>query len=229
MKTLSIPMTKSEIIGGWIYLILQLLILPVILVFINMVMGNPFSDTETNFIFFALNFICVTVIFRRFLLASLRQALSDPLRCIRTAFKGFVLYYFASYLVGLIIFFIAPDFSNVNDESIAGMTENNLVLMSIGTILLVPPVEEVLYRGLIFRGLYQRSRFVAYLVSTLIFSSIHVVGYIGFYDPITLLLCFLQYIPAGLCLAWSYAKADSIISPILIHITVNLIGMSAMR
>ena len=229
MNNLSVSMTKSEIIGGWSYLFLQLLILPVVLRFVNMVLGNPLSSAEINFVFFALNFICVTVIFRCFLLTSVRNALTEPLRIIRAAFTGFVLYYIASYVVGLIIFFIAPDFSNVNDESLAGMTQGNFALMSIGTVLLVPPVEEVLFRGLIFRGLYRRNRFTAYLVSTLVFSSIHVVGYIGFYDPLTLLLCFLQYIPASLCLGWAYAKADSIIAPILIHITVNLIGMLAMR
>lgn len=229
MKKLSISMTKSEIMGGWIYLFLQLLILPVVLVFVNMAIGNPLSDAEMNFVFFALNFICVTVIFCRFLLASLKNALADPLRSIKAAFKGLVLYYIASYLASLVIFLITPDFSNVNDENIAGMTENNLVLMSIGTVILVPPVEEVFYRGLIFQGLFHRSKLAAYLVSTMIFSAIHVVGYIGFHDPLTLLLCFLQYIPAGLSLGWAYARADSIMAPILIHITVNLIGISAMR
>ena len=44
-----------------------------------------------------------------------------------------------------------------------------------------------------------------------------------------LFLSFLQYVPAGLCLAWSYEKADSIWAPILIHIAVNQMGNLAMR
>ncbi len=222
-------MTKTETICGWIYLVLQLLILPVILVLVNLLLGNPLSDASLNFVFFALNFICVTVIFRRFLLDSLRQALATPFRCLRSAFFGFILYYILSFLISFVILYIAPDFSNVNDESIADMTQDNFALMSIGTVLLVPPVEEVFYRGLIFRGLYNRSRVAAYIVSTLVFCAIHVTGYIGLYDPLTLLLCFLQYIPAGLCLGWAYARADSIWAPILMHITINQIAMSAMR
>lgn len=210
-------------------MVLQLLILPVILTLINLLAGSPLSDAALNFAFFALNFICVTVIFRHYLIASLRQAFAAPMQCLRTALFGFILYYGASYIVSILIYFIAPEFSNVNDDSIAGMTQDNFALMSIGTVLLVPPVEEVLYRGLIFRGLYNSSRVAAYTVSTLVFCAIHVFGYIGFYDPLTLLLCFLQYIPAGLCLGWAYARADSIWAPILIHITVNLIGISAMR
>lgn len=229
MKKLSLSMTQGEIIGGWVYMGLQLLVLPVLLSLINLLAGSPLSDAVLNFVFFALNFICVTVIFRRFLIASLRQTFNAPLQCLSTAFFGFLLYYGTSYVVSMLIYFIAPDFVNVNDDSIAGMTQENFVLMSIGTVLLVPPVEELLYRGLIFRGLYNSNRVMAYIVSTFVFCAIHVFGYIGFYDPFTLLLCFLQYIPAGLCLGWAYAKADSIWPPILIHITVNLIGISAMR
>ena len=44
-----------------------------------------------------------------------------------------------------------------------------------------------------------------------------------------LLLCFVQYLPAGLCLGWAYARADSIFAPTLMHMIINLIGMLAMR
>ena len=46
---------------------------------------------------------------------------------------------------------------------------------------------------------------------------------------ITLLLCFCQYIPAGICLGWAYAKSGTIWCPVLIHMTVNQIGMLFMR
>lgn len=229
MNKLSVSMTRAETVGGWIYLVLQLTILPVFLVSVNLLLGSPLSDASLNFVFYALNFICATVIFRRFLLDSLRQALAAPFRCLRSALFGLILYYLLSLLMGFLIVSIAPDFSNANDQNIADQARDNYMLVSIGTVLLVPPVEEVLYRGLIFRGLYNRSRVAAYIASTLVFCAIHVTGYIGFYDPLTLLLCFLQYIPAGLCLGWAYARADSIWAPILMHITVNQIAMSVTR
>ena len=58
---------------------------------------------------------------------------------------------------------------------------------------------------------------------------IHVMGYIGQFDWLTLVLCFLQYIPAGLWLAWAYEKSDSIFAPMLIHTAINAIGIYAMR
>ena len=51
------------------------------------------------------------------------------------------------------------------------------------------------------------------------------IGYIGSYDAVTLLVCFTQYFPASICLAWVYAESDTIISPILMHTLINLAGV----
>ena len=222
-------MTKSENTGGWIYLILQIFLIPLILVICNELLSNPFSDAEINFLFFALNFICVTVICSRFLLTSVKDFFARPFVCVRSAFIGLLLYFVLSFGVNLLIGHIKPDFINENDSSIADLSQQNFTLISIGTVLLVPTVEEVFYRGLIFRGLYNRCSWAAYIVSSAIFSAIHIVGYIGVYDTLSLLLSFLQYLPAGFCLAWAYANADNIFAPILIHTAVNQIATSAMR
>lgn len=229
MKKLSVSMTRGEMLWGWIYMLLQLIALPSALILVNYILGNPLSDAAMNFVFFGTNFICVTVIFRKFILESLALALKNFRECFRAVLQGFILYYIASYIITLALVLINPGFFNVNDESIAQMTRNNYALMGIGTVLLVPPVEEILYRGLIFRGLYSRSKILAYTVSALVFSSIHVFGYIGLYDWLTLLLCLLQYIPAGICLAHAYERADTIAAPILIHMIINLIGILSMR
>ena len=228
MKKLTIPLSRFELIFGWIYLPFQLLVLPSLLLIVNLFLGNPFSESEINFIYFCLNFLVVTVAFRRFLIHSAKRSLSSPMRCLQSAFFGFVLYWAASIGLSSVIVYIDPSFFNVNDESINAMVKESAQLMAIGTVFLVPVVEEVLYRGLIFRGLYNRSKIAAYVVSSLAFSAIHVVGYIGLYDAQHLLLCLLQYLPAGLCLGWSYARADSIWAPILIHITINQIGILSM-
>jgi membrane protease YdiL (CAAX protease family) len=139
------------------------------------------------------------------------------------------LYYVATYLIGLFIQAVYPDFSNVNDSSIQSMAAENYAIMLIGTVLLVPLTEETLFRGLIFRKLHQKSRAVAYILSTLFFGLIHITGYIGATPLPVLLLCLIQYIPAGVFLAWAYEKADSIWAPILMHMAVNQISMSYMR
>lgn len=229
MKKLTICLTRTEMLAGLIYLPVQILVLPVVLVLINMLLGSPLSDVHLNFIFFCVDFICITVIFHRFLGSSAKLSFAQPWHCLRSAFFGFILYWLGSFLVNIMIIFVYPDFSNVNDASIMELTQQNYTLMAIGTVLLVPVVEETLYRGVVFGSLYKRSRVAAYTVSTLVFSALHVVGYIGLYEPLHLLMCLLQYIPAGLCLCWAYVRADSIWAPILIHMTINQIGVLSMR
>ena len=118
---------------------------------------------------------------------------------------------------------LVPSFSNYNDAAIAEMARGNSFLMFVGTVILVPPVEECLFRGVIFRNLYKKSHAAGYLISMLAFACIHILGYIGQYSPLELVLAVLQYLPAGLCLGWSYIRGDSIFAPIFIHAAANYI------
>ena len=86
-----------------------------------------------------------------------------------------------------------------------------------------------MFRGLLFRGIYGKSRVAAYLISALCFCLIHVANYIGSYELPLLAMCFVQYLPAGLILAWSYEKSNTILTPIAIHTVINAIGIYAMR
>lgn len=228
MKKLSVIITSKQRLWGWIYLALQLLILPSLLYLCNIFFNFQLSDTEINFLFFALNFTCVTVIFHRFILDNGKKALASPLKVITTAISGYIVYTLLSYLLSNLILSLYPDFYNVNDDFVSGLVADDLNLMIVGTVLLVPITEEVLYRGLIFSSLYNRNRLLAYTVSILAFAALHVINYIGAYSPLHLLLCFLEYLPAGFCLAWAYAKTDSIWTPILIHTFVNFIAVSVM-
>lgn len=222
-------MTGTEKILGWIYYPIQLLVLPFAISLALIQSGAPFSESMANFLYFTINFLCVVAIFHRFLWKNSKIALQSVFRCLRSAGVGLVAYWLLNYVVQIIIILADPEFFNVNDAHINEMVQENFSLLAFGTVLLVPIAEETLYRGLIFGQLYNRNRLGAYLISTLAFAAVHVVGYIGLYEPMHLLLCVLQYLPAGLCLGWAYASADSIWAPMLMHIAINQIGILAMR
>ncbi len=229
MKKLTVTLSRTETILGFIYLAFQLTALQFLLLVCNSLLKKPLSVTGLNFVFFCVNFLCTAGIMHKFLIRSAKQALAAPFRCLRYAFLGLMLYWLGSLAFSVLTAYVYPDFFNVNDSSILEMTQSNYSLMAFGTVLLVPIAEELLYRGLIFANLYNKSRWLAYLVSATLFSALHVVGYIGQYPPVHLLLCFLQYIPAALSLGWAYAKADTIWAPILLHITVNQIAILSTR
>lgn len=229
MKELSVKLTRKEIVAGWIYYCIQLIVLPSIIFLINALVGNPLSETVCNFIFFCINFLVIAVIFRHYLLENLKTGMEAPLRCLGCAALGFAAYWLLSIVVQFFILFMNPEFFNVNDAYIDSMAQDNFTLIFVSTVILVPVVEECLYRGLMFGAIYNRNKLAAYLLSSIVFSMVHIIGYIGMYDWFTLSLCLLQYLPAGLCLGWAYARADSVWAPILMHITINLISVSAMR
>ena len=229
MKKLSVSLTHNETFWGWIWLPVQLIALPIILELLNLLLGQTLSVAETNFLFFCINFIAIAVIFRKFLLQNGKIALSAPIKCLRYAAIGLMMYWLLSYVYSIFLFWVSPNFANVNDSAIGSMTQQNYSLMSFGIVLLVPVAEETLYRGLIFGSLYNRNRVMAYVISIVAFAALHVVGYIGYYPAKQLLLCFVQYLPAGFSLAWAYAKADSIWAPILMHIAINQVGILSMR
>ncbi len=228
-KAIHSYLNKQETIGGWIYFIFELLALPTVLQILNAKMGSPLSTAEINFTYFLINFIAVLLIFHDYLGRNLAQVRLHPAYFCQAVILGLVAYYASNLLMGYVISLIDPRFVNANDEAISGMTSSNFFLMAVGTVVLVPPVEECFFRGLIFRELYGKSRWAAYLVSIAAFASVHILGYITVYSPVELILSFLQYLPAGLWLAWAYTKSDTIFAPILIHAAVNAMGIAAMR
>lgn len=225
-KKLSISTTHEETVWGWIYLFLYLLILPLLVQTGNRLLAAPLSDAALNFLFYSINFISVCIIFRKFLKKSLVFLKLRFGYTLQSALFGFVLYNIGTIALSFLLQRLYPGFGNVNDGYITAMTAENYSLMAIGTVFLVPVAEEVLFRGLLFQGLYNRSRAAAYIVSTLAFCAIHIKNYVGTYDPLLLLLCFIQYIPAGLALAWAYARADTVAAPILIHMSINALGVA---
>ena len=222
-------LTKKEVLWGIVYLCFSLLCLPVILVLANLLLPAPLDDAYVNLIFFGLNFIAVICIFQKHLQCALENLLNNIRGILLCACIGFIAYFLSSFLIGLIIQALLPAFVNLNDAAIETQMQDHFGIMIIGTVILVPTAEEMLHRALVFGTLWHKSPVLAYCVSAILFSAIHVVGYIGLYEPPMLLASFIQYIPAGICLACTYRKSENILAPILVHTAVNAIGMFSMR
>ena len=222
-------LTNQETISGFVYLVFQLVFLPSLLNFINGHLDHPLSSAELNFVFYLINFISILLIFHNFLGKALTQVTQHPILFCEAVILGFVGYYALNWLTTKAVGLLVPGFSNYNDQAVASMLSSNYFLMVVGTVILVPPVEECLFRGLIFRNLYGKSRLAAYIVSILAFAIIHIIGYIGRYSAVELLMAFLQYMPAGLCLAWAYTRADTVFAPIVIHAAINFISINGLR
>ena len=228
-RSISNSPSSRETLAGVVYVVLQLFVLPNLLYWVNDRLANPLSEAEVNFSFYLINFMMMLLIFHDFLGRSARHVVQHPADFCQAVILGFVAYYACSYAANQIIRLLLPAFTNYNDEAIAAMDAGNSFLVFIGTVILVPPFEECIYRGMIFRNLYKKSPWAAYLISMVLFAAIHILGYIRVYTPLELTLAVLQYLPAGLCLAWCYIKGGSVFAPIAVHAAINYISIQALR
>lgn len=224
-KKLSIRPTDKEQIWGLVYLLFSLLVLPYLLSALNGLLSAPLNSAWFNFLYFSLNFLFIIWIFHGLFHRSLAYAGSHFWDFLLAVLLGSAAYWLCNWGLSLLFCWLFPDFVNLNDSSISSMVHDHFWIMLIGTVILVPVAEESLHRGLIFGSLYPKSHAAAYILSSLIFSAVHIVQYIGVYSPRNLLLALVQYIPAGLVLAWAYRKSGSIFAPIVIHALINAIGL----
>ena len=213
---------------GGIWLVFTTVLLPSVLFGLNGLLAQPLSNSMVNMVYFITNFAVTLWIFRDFLKNALKAAMARVFLTVWYGILAYLAYQVFTEFVTRVILMIDPGFGNVNDANLQQMMEKDLVPLGLATVLLVPLTEETLYRGLIWRKLYDKNPTMAYLVSMVLFAAIHVVSYIGVYPPLRLVLCFVQYLPAGFCLCWCYKRSGNILSPILMHMLVNGAGVFAM-
>ena len=229
MQKLSVTPTAGELRLGLGYWGFELLVLPAVLSLVFPVIAPALSEAGQNLVFFALNFICLCAILRRFLLDSLRLLPEAPLRLLVVGLAAFAAFWAVSLGLRWLFGTLFPGFTNVNDNAIGQMAKANYAATAIGTVLLAPVAEELVFRGLIFGSLHSHSRGLAYGVSCGVFALIHILSYVGQYPAATLLLCFFQYLPAGVCLGWAFEKSGSIFTPMAVHMAINLITLQTLR
>lgn len=219
-------LNRKELRWGAAYALFQFFLLPLLIPPVAHFLHLP--GWGANVAMFAINFICTLVIYHRFLWEELPIVRKSLRKVLSFVPLGIGMYYIGTMLISSLNLLLCPQFRNLNDANISTMVEQSRLFMVIGTVILVPTAEEMLFRGLLFRGIYDRSAPLAWVLSAGLFSAVHVVGYIGRYTPLMLVLAFLQYLPAGIVLAFLYKKTGTIATPILTHTFINLIGISMM-
>lgn len=214
-------LTRKETVSGWIWMAVQFLLLGSAVT----VLAAPLGLMKINFLYHLISACATALIFRRFLCGSIRTFRQETRRVLLTAAACLGVYYLLSTALGAVIFAVDASFSNVNDNTVTGFLRSNPVLTSAATIVLAPISEELLFRGLVFHRARRLGKWAAYVISVAAFAAIHIMGYVGSFSAPRLLLCFLQYIPAGIVLAAGMDATGSIITPMLIHACINAVAV----
>ena len=221
-KQLPVELSQREISWGLHYLLMQFLIIGPLLANV-LKQFFPKLPINTELAYNLINIIAVFIIYHRYIGNSIRHSLSQPVKLILITVLGLLVYLLVIPVLEDLVIKLSPTIENFNTNEIENNMKTNPVATVFGAVFLVPLAEEITYRGLIFGALRQRNRLVAYLVSVLAFSMIHVIGYIERQSLINSLLTILTYIPAALILTVAYDQSGSILPPTLIHTAVNAI------
>lgn len=221
-KQLPVELSQREISWGLHYLLMQFLIIGPLFASV-LTQFFPQLPLNTELTYNLINIIAVFIIYHRYIGKCIRHSLSQPVKLILITVLGLLVYLLVIPVLEDLVIKLSPTIENFNTNEIENNMKINPVATVFGAVFLVPLAEEITYRGLIFGALRQRNRLVAYLVSVLAFSMIHVIGYMERQSLINSLLTILTYIPAALILTVAYDQSGSILPPTLIHTAVNAI------
>ena len=212
-------MTDSERRRGWVFFALYLLVFPYLNAWAQrLLMGEGEAPVaEANVVYYALLFALALLVFWTFLRHGF-SLLGDWLP--ENAF-AFVTGLAGAGLLHFLVTLIPYPVQNPSEMQYLQEFAISPVATAVLLVVLIPLIEETLFRGLVFGSLRQYSRPLAYVVSVLVYALACVWRYaleIG--DPAYLLL-FIQYLPMSLALAWCYDNGGSIWSAVALHMTIN--------
>ena len=219
-------LTRFELIAGWCYLPVYLILLSVLLQNVFRWLGLEMTEIRLNLAYFVINFLAVLLIFHRFL----RQRFfgSGFWNFIQAGILGFVFYYAGTWAIQYAVEHLGGSLTLYNNNTVAEMIGMNRYGMLAISVVLAPVIEETLIRGLVFGSLRRATRVMAYIVSIVLFSLMHSWQYFGFYPTGSVLLSCLAYVPASAALAWTYEKSGTIWCPIVLHAVINALSFTAL-
>jgi len=196
--------TPRVVMGSLIYLFCHIFIVPILIVLIAEAFGFAVPEAWLNFITFAIAAICLTVFMRKYLRESLIPLRRHGAKTLRDLIIGYIaiilLNIVVAIVIGILVYALGiPSPQNENQEAVVAMLNTDMWLMIAIAVVLAPIVEELIFRGVIFAPLRERSRFLAYVISALAFALMHVLVTLLFsFTPVAFLVM-LVYVPSGRC------------------------------
>ena len=185
------------------------------------------ASLDAFFNMFYLLFLAVVslILFRPYLIKSFKTMknrwLSEILyACIAGTFQFYVVNIISSIMITLLV----PNSSSANQDAVAALTTSAPIIMVITTVFLAPFVEEMVFRVGLFQLFYTKSRFLAYLITSLAFGSVHILAGL-FAGDFTQIFYLLPYGLLGFVLCRLYEKRKSIFVPMIVHMLNNLISI----
>ena len=222
-------MTRRERVLGWIYLPIHVILLPLLLgVLLYAILGREPDSMKMNLLYFGIGFLVIVAGMWKFLKLSYRRVTEN--------IRGFLLALVWAYVISMVLSILYGAVTKLlgtppspNQDMVEDIAVGNMNQMFAMAVLMVPIVEECLFRGVIFGSIRGKNRILAYVISVLAFSLYHVWQYAVAYQDWTMLLGMLQYFPISIALTYAYDRSGTIWAPIFLHMFNNALSLSLTR
>lgn len=219
-------MSRGQMIFGLIYLPFHVVVLPIVLPLLLMEAGV--SDLGTvNLVYYGFSLLLMLAVYMSYLRRNFDPLVERLGHCLISFLMALGLDYVLSLAVNALVLAVTQGVDNPNDSFLAELAQVNSGAMTAVAVFMAPIVEEILFRGVIFGGVRQKNRVLAYVLSVLMFSVYHVWQYVAVSGDWTLLIYVLQYVPVSIALAWVYERSGSIWVPIGFHMMINYMSLAA--
>lgn len=219
---------KSEFWGAMILLCLHAVLFPALVGIISVKRPGLLTGVQYNLIYYCTSTVLTFVLLGKFLRRSFDSLLDNFLGCVKAFLFGWLIYFAIAMAAGFAMAALGATEGNPNNQAVSVLIGEDRGIMLALTLFVAPVVEECIFRGGIFCGLYRRNRILAYAASILLFSLYHVWQYIAITGDFGYLVFILSYVPASFVLCWVYEKSGSVWTSIFFHICNNLYAFSVM-
>lgn len=226
---------KQKAIGFILLLPSYLYYVPVFINFlIKLYIDNATGEVNTVYLGVILNFavglICTTMtafVLKDFIIESFlsfKENLFDNV--IWSCSVGIGIVYGLSIIANLIVMFLLGNQNqgSANQQLFETYLSSQPILMFVQAVIFAPILEELLFRGIIFRTLREKGKILAHVVAAGLFGFLHV--YSGlFAGDMTQLIHMLPYVLMGFAFGYAYEKKGTIFVPIVVHALNNFIAI----
>ena len=230
-KQSSLYMTPGEQIAGVVFFVIYLLVLPFatspIFRLAERLLAVDIPRSVENIIYYYVLFAVSIITFHGFLGRTTRNLFDRFPLVGKTVLAGMVAHYGLNELVYRLVNLVISARTNLNDTTISAQIDDAPRSTLLIVIFLAPFVEEVLFRGLVFGNLKNKSRLLGYGVSCLLFALLHVWQFAVNNQDVTYFLVMVQYLVPGVVLAWAYEHSGTLWAAIGVHAAVNALSVLA--
>ena len=218
-------LSPGEWLRGGALSVLYVALFPFLMAWVQRSAWEELPVAESNVVYYLISVLLGFALFSGLWKRNLDRLLTRPGRNLASVAAGLAAWIALDLLVRQIPLPVRnPNESGYALEYLLSPRATGLIV-----VVLMPMVEELLFRGVLFGGVRRYSRGAAYLLSAGLFALYCVWQFAFSYGRLDLcyLLLAVQYLPAGVLLSWCYERGGSLWSAVLLHMAVN--GLTLLR